>query len=352
MRAATVEFVKRTAIVVALAPLPLLVWYLRDFLLVLVGSLLVALLLQLVSEPLVRWCRLSEAPALAIAGVVVLLVIAGCGYLFGTQLASELQDIFSRADAATRTISAALQHSQLGRTVLSHLGGGSFSLTDFAGSIVKLSAHVLEAIIFTVAAGVYLAAQPAMYRRGAAQLFPPRLRPIVEETIVDVGRALRRWLLGQAIQMCVIGAVTTAAVWIIGLPSPLGLGAIAGLTEFIPYIGPVLSAIPAILIAVTIGFYPALWTIIAYVIIHQLEGNLLVPLVQHRLVFVPPAVLLLSIVAITEIFGMIGIIFAAPITVIAFVAVKKLYVRDSLGQSTELPGESASRTGTYSSAAD
>lgn len=352
MRAATAEFVKRTAIVVALAPLPLLAWYLRDFLLVLVGSLLVAMLLQLVSEPLVRWCRLSEGFALAIAGLIILFVIAASGYLFGTQLTSEFQDVLNRVNAAIRTISTELQNSELGRTALSHLKGSTFSLSDFLGSFVKLSTHLLEATIFTVAAGVYLAAQPDMYRRGASQLFPPKRRPAVEQTIDDVGRALRLWLLGQAIQMCLIGAITTGAVWLIGLASPLALGAIAGLAEFIPYLGPVLSAIPAILVAMTSGFCPALWTIIAYIIIHQIEGNLIVPMVQRRMVYVPPAVLLLSIVAVTEIFGMIGIIFAAPITVIAFVAVKKLYVRDGLGQPTELPGEGTGQAGTYSSAAN
>lgn len=350
MRAATAEFVKRAAIVVALASLPFLAWYLRDFLLVLVGSLLVAVLLQLVSEPLVRWCRLSEGFALAIAGLIVFFIIAGCGYLFGTQLTSELQDVFRRVDAATKAISQELEHSQIGRAALSHLSGSSFSLTDFAGSFVKLSAHLIEATIFTLAAGVYLAVQPAMYRRGASQLFPPNRQAAVEQTIEDVGRALRLWLLGQAIQMCLIGAITTAAVWLIGLPSPLALGAIAGFAEFIPYLGPILSAIPAVLVAMTSGFDPALWTIVAYVVIHQIEGNLIVPLVQRRMVFIPPAVLLLSIVVVTEIFGMIGIIFAAPITVIAFVAIKKLYVRDSLGQLTELPGESAGQKGTYWSA--
>ncbi len=350
MRAATAEFVKRTAIAVALAPLPLLAWYLRDFFLVLVGSLLVAMLLQLVSEPLVRWCRLSDGMALAIAGLIILLIVAGCGYLFGTQLTAELQDVFSRADAATKTISQELQHSQIGRTALSHLEGGSFSLADFVGSFVRLSAHLIEATIFTIAAGVYLAVQPAMYRRGASQLFPPVRRPAVEQTIEDIGRAVRLWLLGQIIQMCVIGAITTAAVWLIGLPSPLALGAIAGLAEFIPYLGPILSAVPAVLVAFTSGFYPALWTIVAYIIIHQLEGNLIVPLVQRRMVFIPPAVLLLSIVAVTELFGMVGIIFAAPIAVIAFVAVKKLYVRDGLGVPTELPGERTGPKGTYSSA--
>jgi predicted PurR-regulated permease PerM len=351
MRPATLDFVKRTAIVVALAPLPFLAWYLRYFLLVFVGSLLIATLLELVSEPLVRWCRVSEGLALAIAGIAILLVIAGSAYLFGTQLASELQDVFSRADTATKAITDELHRSQLGRTALSHLGGGSFSLTDFAGSLVKISAHLLEAAVFTVAAGIYFAAQPALYRNGTAQLFPPKRRAFVQETIGDIGRALRLWLLGQAIQMCLIGALTTAAVWLIGLPSPLALGAIAGLLEFIPYLGPVLASIPAVLVAVTSGFYPALWTIVAYIIIHQIEGNLIVPMVERRLVFVPPAVLLLSIVAVTEIFGTVGIIFAAPITVIAFVAVKKLYVRDSLGQPTELPGETAGR-GTYLSGPD
>ncbi len=339
MRTTTPEFVKRTAIVVALLPLPFLAWYLRYFLLVLVGSLLVAMLLQLVSEPLVRWCRLSEGFALVIAGVAILLAVAGFGYLFGTQLTSELQDVLSRVDSATKTIADELQHSQFGRLALSHLAGGSFSVTDFLESFLKISAHLLEAAIFTVAAGVYLASQPALYRKGTAQLFPSRHRASVEETIDDIGRGLRLWLLGQAVQMCLIGILSAAAVWLIGLPSPLALGAIAGLAEFIPYLGPVMASIPAILVAVTSGYDAALWTIVAYLVIHQIEGNVIVPMVQRRLVFIPPAVLLLSIVAVTEIYGAIGIIFAAPITVIAFVAIKKLYVRDGLGQPTELPGE-------------
>lgn len=341
MRSTILQFVKRTAIVVALAWLPLLAWYLRDFLLVVVGSLLVAVLLQLVSEPFVRWCRLSEGWAMALAGVIILLAVAGSGYVFGTHLTSELQDVFSRADEAIKTITGELQHSQIGRLALAHLGGNNFSLTSFLGGIVTLSARLLAAAILTIAAGVYLAAQPALYRKGAAYLLPPQYRPLAEQTIDDIARALRLWLLGQAIQMCLIGALSTAAVWLIGLPSPLALGAIAGLTEFIPYLGPIIAAIPAVLVAVTNGFYPALWTIVAYIIIHQIEGNLIVPIIERRLVLVPPAVLLLSIVAVTLIFGTIGIIFAAPITVIFFVAVKTLYVRNSLGQPTDLPGEAA-----------
>src|SRR5689334_8997342 len=177
MKATTAEFVKRTAIVVALVPITFLAWYLRYFFLVFVGALLVALLLELISEPLVRWCRLPQGVALAIAGLFVLLVIGGSGYLFGTQLASELQDVFSRANSAMQTILDDLHHSQLGQMALSHLQGSNFSLTSLLGNVVTLSARLLEAIILTVAAGIYLAAQPDLYRKGTARLFPANREP-------------------------------------------------------------------------------------------------------------------------------------------------------------------------------
>jgi predicted PurR-regulated permease PerM len=119
----------------------------------------------------------------------------------------------------------------------------------------------------------------------------------------------------------------------------LALGVIAGVAEFIPYVGPILAAIPAVLVATTKGFDAVLWTIIAYIIIHQVEGNLLAPIIQRHMVLIPPAVGLLGIVAIGFAFGTVAVIFAAPIAVILFVLVKKLYIRDTLGEKTSIPGE-------------
>jgi predicted PurR-regulated permease PerM len=335
------EFVKRTATAIALASIAFLAWYIRDFFLVLVGSVLVATLLRLLSEPFVRWCRLPSSIGLAISGLLLLAVIGGFAFLFGTQMSSELEDVFRRANSATKSIADVLQHSQFGRLALSHMGGGSFSLTSIISDVLKLSAHFLEALIFVVFAGVYFAAQPDIYRKGACYLFPRPSRPMAEETLDDVGRALRLWLIGQLVQMCLIGLISTIAVWLIGLPSPLALGAIAGIAEFVPYVGPIIAAIPAVLVAITKGLHPVLWTVIAYIFIHQLEGNLIAPIIQRHMVLVPPATLLLSIVAISLVFGSAAIVFAAPMTVIGVVAVKKLYVRDGLGQSTSLPGEAS-----------
>ena len=79
----------------------------------------------------------------------------------------------------------------------------------------------------------------------------------------------------------------------------------------------------------------------ARVVIHQLEGNLVAPLIQRQLIFIPPAIMPLGIVTVLFVFGGIAVIFAGPVAVMIFVAVKKLYVRDSLGELTVLPGEDA-----------
>jgi predicted PurR-regulated permease PerM len=141
--------------------------------------------------------------------------------------------------------------------------------------------------------------------------------------------------------MVLIGVLSGLAAWIIGLPSAIALGLIAFAAEFVPYLGPIIAAVPAVLVAATIDTRAMLWTIAAYLIIHQIEGNLFTPLIQRRLVLVPPAVMLLGIVAISLLFGPAAVIFAAPIVVVVFVAVKVLYVRDTLGEDTEIPGESA-----------
>lgn len=335
----TGEFVKRACIVAALFFLPLLIWKLFDLVLMGTGAILVAVGLRLGAEPFARWLRLPQPLALICSGLIVVGCLTGVGYLFGTQIGFELQDVLRRADSALQTIMSTLQGSQLGKILLSHFAGGSFSIADLISSIFAVSTVFLEGVIVMVFAGVYLAAQPSLYRNGFVRLFPVAWRPSAAETVDHLAHALRHWLLGQLLQMLLIGLLSTIAVWVVGLPAPFALGLIAGLAEFVPYLGPILASIPAILVATSVSFQAVLWTIVAYLIIHQAEGNLIAPLIQRQMVYVPPVVMLLGVVAMTFVFGGIGIFFAAPIVVILFVAVNKLYIQDSLGEATVFPGE-------------
>ena len=330
------EFLKRTLLLVAIAVLPFLIWYLFGVVLMVIGAIILAMLLRLGAQPFVRWLSLPEPLALAISGVVILGVTVGTGYLFGTHITAEFQDVAQRVLFASEDIHRSLEGSPYGKFLLDHFSGSDVSVTGVLSGLLKISSRFLEALVIMVISAVYLAAQPHHYRNGLVWLFPPRAHEHAARIIDGIGEALRLWLIGQLIEMVLIGVLSTLAVWMIGVPSPLALGLIAGIGEFIPYVGPLLAAIPALLVALTKSPEATLWTAVAYLIIHQIEGNIVAPLIQRSMVSIPPAVMLLGIVAITYLFGATAIIFAAPIVVVIFAGVSLLYVRDTLGEKTAL----------------
>lgn len=330
------DFFKRTLIVVAVLVIPVLIWYLFGVILMAFGAIILAMVLRLVAQPLKRWLALPEWFALIVSGLIILGVIVGTGYLFGSQITGEFQDVVRRTTAASAAIEKSMRGTTLGNYLLAHLTSGNFSLANALSGVLKVSTTLLEGIIIMLISGVYLAAQPQLYRRGLIWLFPPSKHARAAEIYDGIAEALRLWLLGQFAEMLLIGLLTTFAVWLIGVPSPLALGLIAGIGEFIPYLGPILAAIPAVLVAITKSPETALWTLLAYLVIHQIEGEIVAPLIQRHMVAIPPAVMLLGIVAITYLFGAIAIIFAAPIAVVVFTAVNLLYVRDTLGEKTTL----------------
>lgn len=317
----TGEFTKRVAIAVAIATIPFLLWYLRSVLLVAVGAILLSVVLDLLCRPL-RWCRV---PRPASVGLTVLLVFGSFGviaYLFGTTLSSEMQDVLKRADVAAKTIANALQHSGWGAALLEHMDASQLSLTSWVGNIVSVSSSVLASLVLMIAMGAYMAAQPAVYRTEVRKLLPLRWANPLEAAAKHIIQSLQMWSIGQAIQMLLVGVLTTAAVWLIGLPSPLALGVIAALAEFVPYAGPFIAAVPALLVATAQGWSPLLWTALAYVAIQQIEGNVLLPIIQRRLIAIPPALILFSILAVSSFFGVAGVIFAAPISVMIYAALE------------------------------
>jgi predicted PurR-regulated permease PerM len=279
MQGSYTDLLKRTLIVVGVALVPVLVWYLFEVILIAFGAIIFAMLLWLGAEPFMRWLSMREGLALVLSGLVILLIVATVGVLLGTRVVGQLQDVIQRAGSAISELQAILASSELGKFVLDHVGGGGVSLTDTFANVLRVSSNLIESIVIAMISGIYIAAQPRIYRDGFVQLFPPRTHPLVLERLHAITDALRLWLIGQLIQMVLIGALATAAVWIIGVPSPGALGLIAGFGEFVPYIGPIVAAIPAILVALTKSWHTALWTVMAYIAINQIEGHLVIPLI-------------------------------------------------------------------------
>ena len=200
-------------------------------------------------------------------------------------------------------------------------------------------AGVIANIGLALVGGVMLAMEPKAYRDGTLLLVPRAARPAAKRAVDATGHALTGWLAAQLISMIVIGVLTGVGLWIAGVPSALGLGLFAGLAQFIPVVGPVVSAVPGLMISATTDWTTFGWAALVYVGVQQIEGNLVTPYVQKHIAGIPMALALFSIVAFGVLFGPLGVILATPLTLVVLVLVKSLYLRDTLGEKVHLPGE-------------
>jgi predicted PurR-regulated permease PerM len=193
--------------------------------------------------------------------------------------------------------------------------------------------------VLIVFLSIYIGADPDLYHRGLMHLFPHSTRRRAGEVLSAIATVLRRWLVTQLIAMAVIGTVTTTVLLILDVKAAFALGVIAGLLEFIPTIGPILSAVPAVAMAFLDSPEKALYVGIAYIGIQFAENHLLIPLLMKGGVDVPPAVTILSQSMMAMLFGFLGLMVAVPMVAAVLVAVKMLYVEGVVGDEVNVVSE-------------
>jgi predicted PurR-regulated permease PerM len=297
---------------------------------------------------------LSRGLSLVLAILLLVGVVGGAVAMFGAQLVAQADQLGERLPAAWEQFRAWM--GGWGIPIPDIGAGGMPPPTegvlpdrpvagidqDLVGQLGRWLMVVFQAIgdtLLVLVGGIFLAAEPELYRTGLLKLFPAWDRRLLEDAYGHSARSLQYWLVGTAISMAAVGLLTWAGLALLGIPSALALALLAALLEFIPFVGPVASSIPAILIAFTVGLDAALSTALLFVVVQQIEGYGIQPIAQRYAVDLPPALLLFSVVAAGFLFGITGIIFAAPLTVVAYVLIKRLYVREALGTETPLPDE-------------
>ncbi len=327
----------QTALIwIAVAALAFVLWYIRQGVLLIFGAVVVAVLLNMLASLITRGTRLPPGPSLALATTIVIALFGFMAWRFGAQLSSQFSQLAHNIKDGEQYLQSAFQHGGLAQIGAQVTERGTSYITGAISGMLSTGLSFLESAIVLAISAIYLAAQPELYRTGAARLFAPANRPRVLKSLDLIGRSLKLWLLGQLILMIGVGILSFVAVWLIGLPNAIALALLAGVLEIVPYLGPFISAIPAVLVALTLGLAPALWTIVAYVLIHLFEGYVSAPMVERYFVTIPPALVLAGIVVSDLLFGTIGIIMAAPITVVAYMAVKMVYVENPLEEKPKI----------------
>ena len=335
------RFIWRVLVVAAVAALLFLAWKVRNAFLLVLAAVVVAVLLDAGARPLTRRTGLSRTWALTVVGVVLAVLLGLFGWLAGSHVQSQFSTLISQLPQGLQAIEQRLGLPVLGTDPAQDgsLQGHLRQLLQWLASVGMTVAAALSSLILVVIGGFFLAASPDLYRQGLVKLFPKNRHQIAHATLGDCGTGLRLWLLAELIAMAIVGVLAGLGTWLVGLEAPLVLGLIAGLTEFIPVLGPIIGAIPALVLAVTHGPMTFVWALLLFVAIQQLESNVITPMLQQKMVTIPPALLIFTIVAFGLLFGTLGVIVAAPLTVILYIAVKKLYVREALGEQTPLPDD-------------
>lgn len=337
------QFAERVMIALAILGLALLLWTLRHLLILVFGAILFAVILRTIANPLERRFRIPDGIALLLAVLFVIALFALAFFLFGAEVVRQAETIQQQLPKAWQAVQARLAAWGLAEPAREWIAsmrgsGGGGVLSSLSGFLMSVGSAITDTVLVIVG-GIFLAASPKLYRTGIIKLVPEEARGRVAQALDDCWTALRLWLLARLATMLLVGILTTIGLYVIGVQGALALGVLAGLLDFIPFIGPILAGIPAVLLSLASDPTQAIWVIGLYLLVQQIEGNVITPLMQKRAVELPPALLLFALVASGLVFGLVGILFAEPLTVTLFVLVKRLYVRDALDTCTPMPGQ-------------
>jgi predicted PurR-regulated permease PerM len=326
-------------VTIALLALGIALWRLSHVLIITFGGILIATLLRALARPLRRFRKLSDHGRVAVALIALTVILIAVGWIFGHQVGKESDELRRLLPQQLQHLADTLNQSDLGRTVVHSVQQRMRESKGFDGlgaAAMAAMGGALDALLIGFI-GIYFAFDPEFYLDGALRVLPVARRPEVRLAMIEAGEALSKWLLAQLAAMVIIGILAGSVLATLGVPLALVLGALAGVLEFIPVIGPFLFGIPGILVAFSRGPRLALYTMVAYIVVQQLESNLIVPLLQRWAVQLPPVVSLLAVVVAGILLGPAGIVFAAPLAVVTIALVKHLYVEDVLEHRHPVP---------------
>jgi len=341
-------FSKRVAIVALFALVTgsaaYFIWVVGQGLLIAFAAVLFAVMLDGIAGLITRFTHMHRMGAVACAVVLVGTVIIGGISVGGARVAGQAPQLGHTLQKEMNQLQGKLKSEGINPDDL--LGGSSgkhFSLGQSVFShfsnFISVPVDIVTDLVIIVVAGIYFAARPGFYLESMTRIIPPSRRGRIRELNAELGNALRRWLAGRFIAMLVIGIMITIGLALMGVRLAFLLGFIAGILTFVPYLGAVISAIPAILVALLQGPLTALYVVGLFLAAHILEGYILVPWIQERQVSMAPAYLILAQLLGGLIAGVLGVLLATPMAVSITIAIQMLYLQDVLGEQVHILGE-------------
>ncbi len=316
---------KRAAIWIGLVVAIALIWTLAQPLLLIMGGVVFAAMLDGGTRLLGRVLPIGRGWRLLIVSLGVTAFLAWVFIFAGTQLIAQAEDL--RVIVQDQIVRIA------GWAKTQGLTSASFSSTEItkelAGSLGKLTSAVSTALgavtslAMIIVIGVFLAVEPRNYERGVAWMFPMEMRDEFYSTMNAVGKTLRRLMAGRLLGMTVEGVATWLLLSLAGVPMAALLGLLTGIFAFLPNIGAIISGTLMVLVGFSAGTHTGLLAIAIYFVVHLVDGWLIVPTIAKKSVDLAPALVLGAQLLFGALFGIMGLALADPIVAMIKVALER-----------------------------
>ncbi|WP_159716091.1 AI-2E family transporter [Geminicoccus flavidas] len=322
-----------------------------DALLLLFAGVLFAVLLRAMTRGVVRLTGLPDSLGLAVTALCLLVLGAAAVLLAAPSVTEQVANLVqavpqawnSLTDRISRGMDLAGPLGEVSKDMGSELTPDAGTLQTVLGSgfgAITGAIGAVGSLFVVLVTGLYLAADPDVYRRGIVRLIPIRGRGRAREILELIGHRLEGWLVGAMIDMALVGSLTWLGLWFLDIPMALTLALFAALMTFVPNIGPVLGFVPILLVALGQGTGTLLAAFALYIAVQTVESYLVTPLVQQRAIALPPVLIFFAQIILGLVFGLWGLALAMPLTAAISVLIEELYIKDGLEGGSLQPARS------------
>lgn len=318
-----------------------LLWFGVDVILLAFAGILLAIFLNGLASYVARWTGLKHGLSLLITGLGLIGILVGAGYALAPGISEQSQELSEQLPKSLDNLRQYIGKYEWGHQLLDaipklgELFNNPMGLVPKVTGVLSSTAAAVMNFLIVIAVGIYFAIEPGLYRRGFIKLLPLGDRRRAHEVLDATGNTLWWWIIGVMISMATIGILTTIGLWALGIPLAPTLGLLTGVLAFIPNFGPILSAIPPMLLGLMISPMDAIYVVLLYIGVQAIESNIVTPQVQKRTVSMPPVLGMVGQLLFGIFFGFLGLLLATPLVAAIIVLVKMLYVEDVLGDKEE-----------------
>ena len=329
----------RTDTILLTAGLLLIGYLLGEVILLVFAAVVFAVGLDGISQSLSGRLNIKRGWALLAVVTGITAIIIGAIALTAARLVQQFQEI----SQTVLDVYEQVQEWLADRGVLEYIDGleinggeNGEALGEMAGQVMTYGMSAIGAVsslMILIVLTLFLAGNPELYRRGAIRIVTPEKREMVADTLSSLAHALRWWFLGQLVSMALLGVTVGLGLFLMGIELWFALAVLTALLTFIPFLGPLIATVPIVAVGFTEGMETGLIVLAGYIVIQTVEGNIIVPMIHQKAVDLPPALLISVQVLLSLIFGVVGLILAAPLTIVAMVSVQKLWIEYTLGET-------------------